>query len=43
MVILGLGFVEEANMKVVVPIIVHSSIELCALLLLSIQLFLKTR
>ena len=41
---LGLGFVEDTKSDAVqVPIIVHSSVELCALLLLIIMLFLRTR
>ena len=44
LVLLGLGFVEDTKKEIVyVPILVHSSIELCALTLMSIQLFLKTR
>ena len=44
LVVLGLGFVEDTkNKEVQVPIVVHASIELCALLLMSIQLYLKTR
>lgn len=44
LVVLGLGFVEDTKSDAVqVPIIVHSSVELCALLLLIIMLFLRTR
>ena len=44
LVVLGLGFVEDTKSDAVqVPIIVHSSVELCALCLLAIMLFLKTR
>jgi len=44
LVILALGFVEDTKTdEVQVPLIVHTSVELCALLLLSIQLFLRTR
>lgn len=47
-VILALGFVEQdaSREKIYffqVPILVHSSIELCGLVLMSVQLFLKTR
>ena len=44
LVVLGLGFVEDTKSDAVqVPIIVHSSVELCALVLLTIMLFLRTR
>lgn len=44
LVVLGLGFVEDTKSDAVqVPIIVHSSVELCALFLLTIMLFLRTR
>ena len=44
LVVLGLGFVEDTKSDAVqVPIVVHSSVELCALLLLTIMLFLRTR
>ena len=42
LVVLLLGFIEQ-NELFQVPIQVHSSIELCGLLLMSIQLYLKTR
>lgn len=48
MVVLMLGFIEHDKSSstkgiLQVPIIVHSSIELCGLVLMSVQLYLKTR
>jgi len=47
-VVLCLGFVEQDSSSEVipilqVPIVVHSSVELCGLVLMSVQLYLKTR
>ena len=48
LVILLLGFIEQDSSTDIiyifqVPILVHSSIELCGLVLMSVQLYLKTR
>ena len=37
-----LGFIEQDDI-IHVPILVHSSVELCGLVVMSIQLYLKTR
>eukprot|EP00092_Neocalanus_flemingeri_P012722 GFUD01013709.1.p1 GENE.GFUD01013709.1~~GFUD01013709.1.p1 ORF type:complete len:872 (+),score=167.61 GFUD01013709.1:299-2914(+) len=43
-VILALGFAEQNEIPFFqVPILVHSSIELCGLVLMTVQLYLKTR